>query len=199
MRDCYKKFWRQELVKKAHLALPNFALRESASKRAAEEAKPSAKAIEFVWNPIDKLNFILGFVAHPRQDYFEAYCKWSEIGKFKAGAAWSMTPYSDEIIAAPGAAVFVKMLSGRNGGFEPNDVIFEWKFWEPKSQIGTSPSREELQAYMMELAIEEQRLISDSEALQRVEVTVEKAITDVTRFALPWFEKKLAWYQENRK
>ena len=198
MKDCYKKFWRQILVEKVQLELPQFVLKESASKRRAEAIKPSSKAVEFVWNPVDQLNFVLGFIAHPRQDYFEGYCKWSETGKMKAGSAWNMAPYSEETMAAPGAAVLVQILSGRNGGFEQDDVVFNWKFWEPIGQIGTAPSQDELQSYMAELCEEDQRLIGDSEALRRVEVTVSRAIDDVGRFALPWFDKKLTWYRSNR-
>jgi hypothetical protein len=48
LRDCYKKFWKTVLVEKMQASLPQFALKEGPARKAADEAKPSSKPINFV-------------------------------------------------------------------------------------------------------------------------------------------------------
>lgn len=187
MRDCYKKFWKKELVQGMHLAFPQFILKESLSRKLADEAKPSAKPLEFIWNPVDKLTFLIGFSAHPRQDYFEGYCKWSETGKSKAGVAWTMEPFSDATFSAPDTGAFVQVLSSLSDG---GQRIFNWPFWKPSASI------DDMHAFQQEFSADLQKEIGDDEAQRRVQIAVGRATADVMRLVLPWFERKLSLYKQ---
>ncbi|WP_422953719.1 hypothetical protein [Undibacterium sp. TC4M20W] len=180
------------LVEKMHMNFPDFVLKETPSRKAADEIKPSAKPIKFVWSSIDKLTFSIEFLGHPRQDYFEGYCEWSEAGKSKTDAYWNIQPFTDETIASPKAVVLIQVLSGPIAGFKPEEIAYNWSIWKPSVTI------EDINAYQAEFMAEEMRQIGDPEAKMRVEVAVDRAIADVKRCALPWFEKKLDWYKKNK-
>ncbi len=192
MRDCYKKFWKTVLAEKMQASLPQFALKEGPARKAADEAKPSSKPIKFVWNPADKLVFTVEFSAFGKQDYFDAWCFWSEKGKTGPnGSAMLDFPFPEDVYGLMNAATHVQVLSAA-----ANDraTVLYWYFWKPK----TSQFDDE-KAWYAEFMAEEMRVVPDAEARPRVEVAVDRAISDVKRLALPWFEKKLDWYQKNRK
>jgi hypothetical protein len=193
MRVCYKKFWKPILVEKMHGTFPEFTLKETPSRKAADEAKPSGKPVVFIWNPIDKLTFTMEFSTHSHLDYFEGYCKWSEAGKLKAGVPWTMEPFSDAVISAPSATVFFQLLSGPMAGFKPEEIALNWPFWKPNSTI------DDIAAFQAEFMADEMREIGDDEAKMRVQLAVDKAVADVKRCALPWFEKKLGWYLQREQ
>ncbi len=191
MRDCYKKFWKMVLVEEMRAVLPQFTLRESASRKAADGTNPSSKPVRFVWNAVDKLAFTLEFAAPGRQDNFEAYCRWSETGKSKVeGLFWLDHPFAKETFEAPDAVAMVQALSDDLGD---NPRVFKWDIWEPETFLEASP--ESHAAWQAEFIAEELRGISDDEARRRVEAAVNRAMADIKRCALPWFEKKLEWYK----
>ena len=175
---------------------PQFTLKESASRKAADEAEASSKPVKFVWNAVDKLTFTTEFAAPGRQDRFEAYCGWSETGKSNAaGLLWLHDdPLGDAAFKVPDAMVMVQGLSEALGD---NPRVFSWHFWEPTIPLETSA--ESHAAWQTEFIAEELRIVGNAEARQRVEIAVDKAMTDIKRCAVPWFEKKLGWYQKNRK
>jgi len=192
MRDCYKKFWKTVLIEKMGAALPQYMLKESASRRAADEVNPSSKPIKFAWNAIDKMIFTIEFAAPGKQDNFESYCSWSEAGRSKVeGLFWLDHPFEENTFCAADAAVYLQTLSLELGD-KPR--VMWWKFWEPKTSLF-----DDRPGWYAEFMAEEMRAVSDEEARQRVEVAVDKALIDIKRCALPWFEKKLDWYQKNRK
>ena len=191
MRDCYKKFWKAVLSAKFCEAMPQFKLKETPSRKAADDAKPSAKPVTFAWNPIDKLTFKLIFSA--RHDHFWAYCEWSETARAKATGG-SGPRFADD---AWDRAYGIEHLQTLSGQIDQRDTLVQsWDFWRPALDIGST--RESHHAYMDALRVEEMRHIGDAEAMQRVEVTVDQVIADVKRCAMPWFEKKLLWYMQNR-
>jgi hypothetical protein len=195
MRDCYKKFWKTVLVEKMGGDLPQFTLKEGAARKAADEIKPSTKPINFVWNPVAKLNFTIEFCVPGKQDHFEAWFYWSEIAKAGANGTEALNcPFPEDIYALVNASV---MLSALSGAIDGKSRVSRWKFWEPTRELGTS--RESHAEWQTEFLTEEMRFVSDEEARQRVEIAVDKAMIDIKRLALPWFEKKLDWYQKNRK
>jgi len=194
MRDCYKKFWKIVLVEQMKIALPLFALKESAARKAADEEKPSSKPFNLTWNPIDKLVFTIEFRAPGKQDSFEAWFYWSEKGKAGANGTPDLDyPFSEKSYELVNAAVMMQTLSGAIDG---KQRVMWWKFWEPTRELGST--RESHTAYQAEFIAEELRAVSDEEARQRVDVAVDKAMIDIKRCALPWFEKKLEWYQKTR-
>jgi len=193
MRDCYKKFWKKVMIAKFHESLPQFELKETPSRKVADDLMPSAKPIEFVWNPVDKLTFKLIFTAHTRQDDFWAYCQWSETGKAKV-AGQGVIRFADNAWNRVDGFVHLQSLSVEID--QRGSTVQSWDFWKPMLDIGST--RESHAAYMAEIVAEEMRQISDDVAQQRVEAAVEKTVVDVKRCAMPWFEKKLAWYMQNK-
>lgn len=192
MRDCYKKFWKMMLVEKMGIALPQFALKEGAARKVADDAKPSTKPINFVWNPVAKLKFTIEFCVPGKQDHFEAWFYWSELGKSGANGTEALNcPFPENIYESVNASV---MLSALSGAIDGKSRVTCWKFWEPKASLF-----DDRPAWRAEFMAEEMRHVSDEEARQRVEAAVDKAMIDIKRLALPWFEKKLDWYQKNRK
>lgn len=193
MKDCYKKFWKKVFVEKMHAAFPQFVLKESTSRSAADEIKPSSKPINFVWNPIDKLTFTAEFVARGKQDAFEALFYWSEKGKVGANGTEALDyPFTAQTYELINAAVMLQTLSFIVGD-SPEERVFNWEFWKPITSMGNLP------AWKAEFIAEELRVVSDEEARRRVEIAVDKAIIDIKRCALPWFGKKLELYQKNKK
>lgn len=193
MRDCYKKFWKAALVAKFGEALPQFQLKETASRKASDEAKPSAKPVELLWNPIDKLGFKLIFTAHTRQDHFWAFCEWSETAKAKATGE-SGPRFAENAWDRAYGYVRFQTLSGQIDQRET--YVQSWDFWTPTSEFGDT--RESQAAWKAEFMADELRQIGDEEARQRVEVAVDKSTVDIKRCAMPWFEKKLEWYMQNK-
>jgi hypothetical protein len=194
MRDCYKKFWKRILVERIPAALPQFALKESAARKTADDEAPSSKPNNFVWNPVDKLVFTIEFRAPGRLDHFECWFYWSETGKTGAnGTAPLNNPFVDISYELVNAST---MLSDVSGAIDGKLRISRWAFWQPTLELGTT--RESHAAWQAEFEVEERRYIGDEEARQRVEVAVDKAIIDIKRLALPWFEKKLEWYKQHK-
>lgn len=196
MRDCYKKYWKDILILKMKNGLPQFALKESVSRKVADEVIPSARPVRFVWTVVDKLTFSIEFAVRGKQDEFEASCGWSESGKTNiAGLAWLHdAPFSSAAFEVADAAAMVQGLS-ESLGDKPR--VFGWSFWKPTTSLESTA--ESHAAWKAEFIAEELRPVLDVEALQRVESAVGQAMVDLKRCAMPWFEKKLEWYQKQRK
>lgn len=191
MRDCYKKFWKTVLVEKMRDAFPQFALREGAARKAADEAKPSSKPIKFAWNPVGKLVFTIEYDARGKQDDFQAWFFWSETGKLGPNGTASLDfPFREDSYELANATVMLQTLSA---ALNDDPRVFRWPFWQPATSLF-----DDREAWHAEFMAEERRAISDAEARQRVEAAVDKAMMDIKRGALPWFEKKLGWYKEHR-
>lgn len=192
MRDCYKKFWKTVLVEQIALVLPMFMLKETPSRKAADEAKPSSKPVSFVWGPVDKLKFVINFSAPGRQDHFEAWCGWSETGASRPdfGPLWAQDdPFRYAAFSLAQAQVPFQALSAAS---HERPTTIWWYFWKPTTELGDT--RESHAAFMAEALAEELRPVPDVEARQRVEEAVRKSMSDLKRCALPWFERKLEWY-----
>lgn len=173
-------------------SFPQFKLKESAGRKIADFEKPSTKPVNFAWNPAGKLNFTIEFRVPGKQDHFEAWFYWSEKGKTGANGTEDLDrPFEQNNFELENAAVMLQTLSAASSD-DPR--IFFWAIWEPKISVF-----ENRPAWYAEFMAEEMRLVSDEEARQRVGLAMDKATIDIKRLALPWFEKKLDWYQKNRK
>jgi len=169
-----------------------FGLKESPSRKAADEAKPSAKPVIFAWNPIDKLTFTVEFIVPGKLDEFEALFYWSEKGKVgDNGSELLDHPFLEKTDQLQIAAANLQSLSIAVAT-KPADKVFCWKLWEP------AVSFENRAAWKAEYLAEESRIVNAKEARLRVETAVSKAMLDIKRCAMPWFDMKLAHYRKNK-
>lgn len=190
MRDCYKKFWRAQLVEGMRRELPQFTLKEPRT-AAVGDAKPSTKPAIFFWKPTEKLTFSIEFRVPGRQDDFEAWFYWSEHGKVGANGTPALpSPFAPEVERLPNAAAMIQTLSARDGV-----RIYQWELWSPSVRLDLT--EESQAAWKKAFIAEELRQVSETEALERVRTAVDKAMRDIKRCALPWFEQKLGWYLKN--
>jgi hypothetical protein len=190
VRDCYKKFWNLQLVEGMRRELPQFTLRESRA-AGAGEAKPRTKPVIFFWKPMQKLTFSIEFRVPGRQDDFEAWFYWSEQGKVGANGTPALpNPFAPDVEKLPSAAAMIQTLSAHDGV-----GIYQWELWSPGVRLDAT--EEGQAAWKNAFIAEELRHVSDTEALERVRTAVDKALRDIRRCALPWFEQKLGWYLKN--
>lgn len=191
MREGYKKFYRQVVVSKMADGCPQFSLRGSH----ATGGPPTQKSFHFFWRPVDKLTFTIEFRAPGLGDGFECSFMWSEGGKVLPSRAMQApdAAFAEETLRLESVQAHIQVVSAAMGR---EHRVMKWTFWEPKAPFGIEPAVHAV--WKAEFLAEEARPLGDAEARGRVEATVDRAMADIQRFGLPWFEAKLRWYREHR-
>jgi hypothetical protein len=102
--------------------------------------------------------------------------------------------FSSETFDAPDVMAYVQVLS-KELGDRPR--VFSWKVWQPSFELADDLSNE--QAWRAEIVAEELRPVSEVLARKRADEAVERALTDISRIAMPWFERKIDRYSNRNR